>query len=106
MEPEDLRVNGASCGTPEPVASVTIRSHRMTASSDRVVGYWTRPSGLSVVLQRSAHVGRHARDERAALGVLTGQVGQAGDRWASSGRSVGPVMVVLVEPSWECCSAG
>ncbi|MCU1606463.1 MAG: hypothetical protein JWP46_2928 [Modestobacter sp.] len=30
------------------------------------------------------------------LAVLTGEVGQAGDRWASSGRGVGSVMVVLV----------
>lgn len=35
------------------------------------------------------------------LDVLIGQVGQPGDRWATSAGSVGPVMVVLMDPAGQ-----
>ena len=40
-----------------------------------------------------ASEGAHTR-----LGVVTGQVGQAGDRGLSADGAVGPVVVVLVQP--------
>ena len=49
-------------------------------------------------------VGRAVPDRR--LDVLTGQVGQAGDGWVASDGGVGPVVVVLVEPSGKGLAAG
>ena len=40
------------------------------------------------------------------LGVLTGEVGQAVMGADPSDRGVGPVVVVVVEPCWQSCSAG
>ena len=41
-----------------------------------------------------------------ALGVLPGEVGQAGDGRDLADRGVGPVVVVLVDPGREGLSAG
>jgi hypothetical protein len=47
-----------------------------------------------------------AEQLQAALDVLTGEVGQAVDRGCLADRGVGPVVVVLVDPSWQCFPAG
>ena len=39
--------------------------------------------------------------DRSALVVLTGQVGQSGDRWLVPAGGVGAVVVVLVDPCWQ-----
>lgn len=49
----------------------------------------------------AARLLRRQLDTDDALAVLTGQVGQACDRWVSADRGVGPVVVVLVEPARE-----
>ena len=42
----------------------------------------------------------------AGLGVLPGDVGAAGDRGQVADCGVGPVVVVVVQPCWQGCSAG
>ena len=36
-----------------------------------------------------------------AVGVVSGEVGQASDGWLAGDGGVGPVVVVVVEPCWQ-----
>jgi hypothetical protein len=75
------------------------------AHSVALVG--TRMAGLRpVVNNEQLGVLRILVDRRRSLGVMPSQVVQLGDGWGLADGSVGPVVVVRVEPCWQSRSAG